>query len=110
MKRRDELMKRAGANDKDIERKALFHILASDDLYPLIDDIYDFDNYGGIKSNILGYTEAEIDSTQEVMIRIAFHLYNGYSKGMSCLKAELSKLDGKNLEIVKEAIKIRYGV
>lgn len=71
MNRRDELMKLAKANDKDIERKALFHILGSDALYPIVESIYNFED-GYIETNVLGYMDYEIEenlSMGEVWMR-----------------------------------------
>lgn len=61
MKRYKELLQLSKTHPKDVERLALFHILAhNDDLYTKAAKIYNFTE-GSIKTNCLGYTNWEIE-------------------------------------------------
>lgn len=60
MERYYKLLKRDKTHSRDLERRALFYILASnDDLYSKVESIYDFSEKS-IKSNCLGYSDEKI--------------------------------------------------
>lgn len=104
MNRLLELMKKDGTHERDNERKALFHIMASnEELFKLQNSIYDFQDHS-IKPEIL---ESGICTSSKNLITIGFNLYNGYPTDsfLSCF----SGLDAKNFETVIEALRIRTG-
>lgn len=99
-----ELMQKDGTHEKDSERKALFHIVASnDELYKLQNSIYDFDDHS-IKPEIL---DSGICTSSKKLITIGFNLYNGYPTDdfLNCFRG----LDAKNFETVIQALRIRTG-
>lgn len=64
--RLNQLLERDGTHEKDVERKALFYIIAGNsDLYKKVEHIYDFRDHS-IKTECLGYTEEELEENREM--------------------------------------------
>lgn len=109
MKNKDRFMnliKRDNTSKDDIERIALFYIIAeNDDLYNKVDAIYDFDEKG-----ITPYLAVEANSIYDFcgssinLIKIAYNLYNGYPAD---ILGSLYNLDKNNYDIALNAINIR---
>ena len=104
--RYQQLIERSGATPGDLERRALFHIISSnDELYSNVDSIYDF-NENVIRTECLD-GEVYISSSSRKLIKLAYHLYNGYET--SVLEV-FSGLDDNNARLAIEAIKIRFDI
>lgn len=87
----------------DVERTALFYILAITELYEHIQRIYNFEEQS-IKSD--GLKEDYFSDSLRIMIELAFKLYKAYESQTSF--ANLSKLESTNFDISMNAIKIRF--
>jgi len=103
-----QLLERSGATTGDLERRALFHIIAgSDDLYSKVESIYDFEgNY--IKDECLeGDGDVDFCSSSRKLLKLGYNLYNGYEASVIEV---FSGLDGNNARLAVEAIKIRFDI
>ena len=87
----------------DVERTALFYILAITELYEHIQRIYNFEEQS-IKSD--GLKEDYFSDSLRIMIELAFKLYKAYESQTSF--ANFSKLESTNFDISMNAIKIRF--
>jgi hypothetical protein len=94
---------------QDVERKALFYILAgSEDIRGKgINNFYDFTEHS-IKSEVLG-EESNVDlcSSSRTLVKLAFNLYNNYHESES-VNNTFSGLDNKNFDLAINAVKIRF--
>lgn len=73
--RLNQLLKRSNAHPKDLERKAMFYILAgNEDLFNKVNDIYDFEERC-IRPEIL---ESNLTMNEISLISLAFNHYNQY--------------------------------
>lgn len=97
------LMIKENIGELDVERTALFYILAIPEIYEHIQRIYNFEEQS-IKSD--GLKEGYFSDRLRVMIELAFNLYNGYESQTPF--AIFSKLDSTNFDICMNAIKIRF--
>ena len=99
-------MERSGATPGDLERKALFHIIArNEDLYSNVNRLYDFAE-NVIKTDCLD-GDLYISSSSRKLIKLAYHLYNGYDA--SVLEV-FSGLGDDDARLGIEAIKIRFDI
>lgn len=102
------LLKKDQVHAKDIERQALFYVLAgNDDLYEMVNKIYDFSDHL-ILPEILD--SPAMTSGFRGLIRLAFNLYNG-NQDEHCSPMELfSPLDRTNRLLALEAIRYRFEI
>lgn len=108
MNRYEELLKKSGVNEKDVERKALFYILANnDDLYSKIHHLYNF-QHDYAETDCFEKGLVDFTSGSSALIRLGFNLFNGYKDNKSDVLNILSKLDSDNFELAMEAIQIRF--
>lgn len=106
--RYQQLLERSGATPGDLERKALFHIIAgNDDLYSNVNNIYDFEENVILTECLEGDGEVYLSSSSRKLVKLAYHLYNGYDA--SVLEV-FSGLDDNNARLAIEAIKIRFDI
>ena len=104
--RYQQLLERSGATPGDLERRALFHIISrNDELYSNGDSLYDF------KENVIRTESLEEDvylsSSSRKLVKLGYHLYNGYEASVLEVFSGLSDEDAK---LAIEAIKIRFDI
>lgn len=106
--RYQQLLERSDATQGDLERKALFHIIAgNNELYLNVDSLYDF------KENVIrtecldGDSDVYISSSSRKLVKLGYHLYNGYEASVLEVFSGLTDDDAK---LGIEAIKIRFDV
>jgi len=98
------LLERAGVDPSDLERKALFFIIAgNDDLYSKVDFIYDFED-NSINPDCLESEEIDFCSSSRKLIKLAFNLYNSYPADVI---DTFYLLDKNNFNLALNAIKLR---
>ena len=99
-----ELLVKDLTHEGDIERKALFHILANNvELYDMLHEIYDFKDHS-IKPECL--QSAKLTSATRSLVNLGFNLYNNYNK--VTVYSVFVSLDSDNTQIALDAIKIRF--
>lgn len=104
--RYQQLIERSGATPGDLERKALFHIIAgNDELYSNVDSLYDF-NENVIRTECLE-GDVYLSSSSRKLVKLAYHLYNGYEASVVEVFSGLGDEDAK---LAIEAIKIRFDI
>ena len=102
-KRYKFLLEKDTTGATDLERKALFYILAgSDDLYNKVNHIYDFNDHS---INPDCFDEIDLCSSSRKLIEIAFNHFNGYPADISEV---LSVLDNDNFELAIDSMRLRY--
>lgn len=73
-----ELLDRDHVNDKDLERKSFFYIIAGNiELYKKVDYIYDFNKHN-IKLKCLENDKVEFGNSSYKLMKLAFNLFDGY--------------------------------
>lgn len=97
------LMIRDQTDLEDMERQAMFYIVANTSLYDRADKIYDFADHS---ININCIETGAWSGGELKMIHVAFNLYNNYPSPYSLLET-FASLDYENQEIVFEAIRIK---
>ena len=104
--RYQQLIERSGATPGDLERRALFHIIAgNEDLYSKVESVYDFEgNY--IKDECLD-GDVYLSSSSRKLLKLGYNLYNGYAASVVDV---FSGLDGNNARLAIEAIMIRFEI
>lgn len=103
------LCKMDRSNAEDVERLALFFIIAgNDDLYRKKNHIYDFSDRS-IKPECLDGGLVDFCGSSKNLIRLGYNLYNNFDDGHSTALDVLSNLDSSNLELAMNAIKVRFG-
>lgn len=106
--RYQQLIERSGATPGDLERRALFHIIAgSDELYSNVDSIYDFEENVILTDCLEGDSDVYLSSSSRKLVKLAYHLYNGYEASVSEV---FSGLDDNNARLAIEAVKIRFDI
>lgn len=101
----DELVVRDGCKD-DIEREALFFVLAgSDDLYVKASRIYDFEDRSIRPEALEG--EVDLSSGSRALVLLAFNLYNGWQASVTDI---FTSLDENGRILALEAIKLRFRI
>lgn len=98
-----ELLSKDNTGTSDLERKAMFYILATPELYNKINGIYDFENHW-IKTDC--FKKVDLSSGFSAMVKLAFNLYNSYESPTPI--DIFSILDSDNFDICINAIKIRF--
>ena len=91
--------------DTDVERKALFLIFSTDDLFRKVTHLYDFKEHS-IKPEALENGEVDLSSSSRKLVMAAFNLYNGYYKADLC--DTFAGLDDENFDLMIQALKIRF--
>ncbi len=100
-----EFLEKDNTADGDVERKALFYILAGNlDLYRKANYIYDFKDRS-IKPECLESEEVDFCSSSKKLIRLAYNLYNSYPADVM---DTFSVLDEENFELALNAIEGRF--
>lgn len=99
-----DLLERDSTKRTDRERLALFYILAEEDLYSKVNKLYDFEEHWILPEN-LEEGAVDLSGGAIAMVRIAYHLYNGYELN---LVYELSRLDNENFELCINAVRMRF--
>ena len=100
-----ELLIKDKTAETDVERKALFRILSTDDLLRKVTHLYDFKEHS-IKPESLENGEVDLSSSSRKLVLAAFNLYNGHYK--ADLWDTFAGLDDENFDLMIQAIKIRF--
>lgn len=96
----------AGVDDSDVERHALFIILAcNDDLFSKINTIYDFERH---EINPDCFEQVDFCSSSRQLLKLGFNLYNDAHR--ADVSDTFSGLDETNAWIAALAILVRFGV
>lgn len=104
-----KLIERDKTNDKDLERKSLFYILAyanNGDLFNKVNHIYDFEE-NCIKLECIQESTVDLCSSSKALVRLGFNLFNGYSDDNSDVLSVFCCLDDVNHEVAINALKMR---
>ena len=99
------LLTKDNTAETDVERKALFRILSTDDLFRKVTHLYDFKEHS-IKPESLESGEVDLSSSSRKLVLAAFNLYNGQYKADLC--DTFAGLDDENFDLIIQAIKIRF--
>lgn len=103
------LMLKDKSNPKDMERLAMFYILAGNsDLYSKVNQIYDFDEHL-IKLECLADRSVDLCSSARALVKLGFNLYNSYEDKNFTPMDILSNLDSDNYSLAMESINVRFG-
>ena len=100
-----ELLIKDKTAENDVERKSLFLIFSTDDLFGKVTHLYDFKEHS-IKPQSLKNGEVDLSSSSRKLVMAAFNLYNGHYKADLC--DTFASLDDENFNLVIQAIKIRF--
>lgn len=102
----NQLLQKDGTYERDLERKALFYILAGNlDLYSKVNFIYDFEDKG-IKPECLESEGVDFCSSSRKLIKLGFNLFNSFPADVI---DTFYVLDEDNFNLALNAIKIRFG-
>ncbi|MGB3367908.1 MAG: DUF6075 family protein [Acidaminobacteraceae bacterium] len=102
-KRYENLLKLDSTDINDRNRKAMFYLLScNDDIYRLIDYIYDF-NTRDLIEDVL--EKDNVSSSYRAIIKLAFNLFNERPVDVSDV---FCNLDSKNFDFVVKALEIKY--
>lgn len=97
------------SHPRDIERRALFYILAGNvDLYSKADCIYDFDDHL-IKLECLTDGSVDLCSSSRALVKLAYNLYNGYEEHDFSPMDIFSNLDSDNYHLAMKSLNVRFG-
>lgn len=101
-----ELISRDNTNDEDIERIALFYIIAeNEDLYSNVEGIYNFEKHGITPYIALSENgRYDFHGSSRSLLKIAYNLYDGYPAD---ILGTLYNLDENDYRIALNAINIR---
>ena len=99
------LLTKDNTAETDVERKALFRILSTDDLYRKVTHLYDFKEHS-IKPESLENGEVDLSSSSRNFVLAAFNIYTGHYKADLC--DTFAGLDDENFDLMIQAIKIRF--
>ena len=99
------LLTKDNTAETDVERKALFLIFSTDDLFRKVTHLYDFKEHS-IKPEALENGEVDLSSSSRKLVMAAFNLYNGHYKADIC--DTFAGLDDENFNLLIQAIKIRF--
>lgn len=98
-----QLLEKDSTSHSDVERQALFYILAHKEIFSKINAIYDFKEHW-IKADC--FEQVDFSSGVRRMVQLAFNLYNGYP-APDPLEI-FSSLDSDSLKTCLTAIRIRF--
>ena len=102
-----ELLIKDKTSETDVERKALFLIFSTDDLFRKVTHLYDFKEHS-IKPESLENGEVDLSSSSRKLVKVAYNLYNGHYE--SDVLDTFAGLDDQNADLVIQAIKIRFNL
>jgi hypothetical protein len=103
------LVEISNLNLQDIERKALFYVLAGNsDLFSKKNCIYNFNN-NSLIFNTFKYTNVDFSSSSKALIRLSLNLFNGYSDEFTNPFNLFFPLGNNNYILAINAIFIRFG-
>lgn len=101
------LIKKDGTNPHDLERKALFYILAGNyDLYEKKYYIYDFDEHT-IIIDCLNSDGIDLSTSSRKLIELGFNHFNGYPSDVNQI---FQALDFENAILAIKSIELRYRI
>lgn len=104
------LIREDNTHSKDIERYALFYIIAgNDDLFKKRYFIYDFKD-NSINPECLTNGSTDFSTSSRSLVRLAFNLYNNYNDDYISPMDIFYSLDEKNYNLAIKAIDIRFGM
>lgn len=104
--RMQQLLERSDAYPGDLERQALFFILAgNEDLYSKVNSIYDFEE-NIIKNECLD-GGVDLSSGSRNLVKLGYNLFNGFEASVTEV---FEGLDEENKRLAIEAIKIRFKI
>lgn len=104
--RYQQLLERSGATPGDLERRALFHIISrNDELYSNVGSLYDFKENIILTESLDG--EVYLTSSSRKLVKLGYHLYNGYEASVLEVFSGLGDEDAK---LAIEAVKIRFDI
>lgn len=91
----------------DLERASLFYIISgNDDLYSKRGYVYNYNTH--CINSRFDKSGVDFTSSMAALIRLGFNLYNGWSDKHTTPVSILSSLDNRNLELVTNALMIRF--
>ena len=100
-----KLLNKDKTAESDVERRALFRIFSTDELFRKVTHLYDFKEHS-IKPESLENGEVDLTSSSRKLVMAAFNLYNGHYKADIC--DTFAGLDDENFDLIIQAIKIRF--
>ena len=100
-----ELLIKDKTAENDVERKSLFLIFSTDDLFGKVTHLYDFKEHS-IKPESLENGEVNLSSSSRKLVLAAFNLYNGHYE--ADIFDTFAGLDDGNFALLIQAIKIRF--
>ena len=100
-----KLLNKDKTAESDVERRALFRIFSTDEVFRKVTHLYDFKEHS-IKPESLENGEVDLSSSSRKLVMAAFNLYNGYYKADLC--NTFAGLDDENFDLMIQAIKIRF--
>ena len=100
-----KLLNKDKTAESDVERRALFRIFSTDELFRKVTHLYDFKEHS-IKPESLENGEVDLSSSSRKLVLAAFNLYNGHYK--ADLWDTFAGLDDENFDLMIQAIKIRF--
>ena len=100
-----KLLNKDKTAESDVERRALFRIFSTDELFRKVTHLYDFKEHS-IKPEALENGEVDLSSSSRKLVMAAFNLYNGHYKADIC--DTFAGLDDENFNLLIQAIKIRF--
>lgn len=102
-KRYENLLLMDRTHDNDRNRKAMFYLIAnSEDLYRLVDSIYDFSS-----SELKEDAESieELSTSSRSLLKLALNLISEYPVDVSDV---FCNLDSKNFEVAYKSLQLKY--
>lgn len=106
------LIEKSGLNYEDMEREALFYLLAGNsDLYRQVDRIYDFQKQQLkciAEDGQVDFSNIYTSTSSKSLLKLGIQLYNNGTD--ITVFATFRCLDADNAQIALNAIKIRYNI
>ena len=100
-----KLLNKDKTAESDVERRALYRVFSTDDLFRKVTHLYDFKEHS-IKPEALENGEVDLSSSSRKLVMAAFNLYNGHYK--ADIFDTFAGLDDENFDLLIQAIKIRF--
>ena len=103
------LLQKDNTHPSDVERLALFYIVAgNDDVCRKVKYIYNFVEHH-IEPDCLYVSGVDFCSSSRSLVKLAYNLYNGYQNNDLSPVDLLSGLDSENFHLAIESMAIRFG-
>jgi len=103
------LLQKDNTHPNDVERLALFYIVAgNDDLCRKVKYIYNFVEHQ-IEPDCLYDSGVDFCSSSRSLVKLAYNLYNGYQNNDLSPVDLLLGLDSENFYLASESMSIRFG-